>query len=130
MLLEATNERRPHPSDEARILTERAHADHGVSRVVVHVEHRRESHMDSDGATFDSGDAALFIRQRRIPCRAERHLRRKNRRSAEINVVRQEIPAARPEAGAGLVVRADNQRCGAQPLHGVQLLRRLERRAH
>ena len=74
------------------------------------------------------GDAALLIGKRRVARRTKRHLWRENRCAAEVDVVGQKVAAALSHAGAVLVVGADDERQSAEPLHGVELLRRFDRR--
>ena len=102
MLLNAVDQRRAHVGDEVRILAERAHADDGIRRIVVDVEHRRERDVNAERAALERGDAPLLVRERRIARGAEPHLVGEHRRAAEIDVVRKEVSAALAEAGAGL----------------------------
>ena len=54
VILQAVNERSAHVGDQMRILAERAHADDGIRRVVVHVQHRSERDVDADRSAFES----------------------------------------------------------------------------
>ena len=60
-------------SDHGRILTIRSGVDDRVARIVVHVDDRREVHVNAEGARFLSGDASGFLRQLFVPGRAECH---------------------------------------------------------
>src|SRR5690625_7148348 len=49
--LQPADERGPVTSDEARRVSERTHSDHGVRRVGVHVEDRRQRYVDARAAS-------------------------------------------------------------------------------
>ena len=129
VLLQTVNERRAHRGDEVRILAERSHPDDGIRRIVVDVEHGSERDVHAERAPLERGDTPFLIGERSVARRADSHLVREHRPAAEIDVVGQEVSAALTERDARLVVGADDERKSAQPLHGVELDRRLDRRA-
>ena len=102
----------------------------GFAGIVVDVEHWRKRDVDAERAALQCGDPPLLICERGIARRAERHLRRKHRRAAEIDVVRQEVATALAHAGTCLVISAEHERQRAESLHRVDLFGGLDRRAN
>src|SRR5690349_5356579 len=107
MFLQPAHEGTPHRGVESRIFPVRANADDGIRWIVVDVENRRESEMEAERTTLDGRDPPLFIRHRRVARGTDSHLRRKHRRAAEVDGVRQEIAAARAIARSELDIGAD-----------------------
>ena len=110
VFLNSMNQRHAHVGDEMRIFSERAYPDHRVGGIVVDVENGRKCDLNAERTSLQCGDSPLLVGQRRIAGCTQSHLRRKHRRAAKINVVRQKITAPLPEAGARLVIGSHNQR--------------------
>src|SRR5262245_14439791 len=130
VLLQSMDQCGTHVAHQARIFAERADADYRIRGVVVDVEYRRESDVHAKRAALSRSNAALLVGEGRVPGCAQAHLWRKDRRSAEVDVVREEVTAALAHSGAVLVVGADHERQRAQALHCVQLFGGLKRRAN
>ncbi len=105
--LRAFRERCGKASDIRRIFAIRAHVDHRIRGVVVHVNNRREDLLHSERACFACSYLALAPRVFRIAGRADCHVPR------EINRV------VKPHARSGLEIRRDEQRITRQLLHAV-----------
>ena len=127
VVLQPSNDRRSHRGDERGVLTKRANANHRIRGIVVDVEHGGERDVHAERAPLSSCHAALLVGETGIACRAQGHLRRKDRRAAEIDVVGEEVSSALPHAGAVFVVSADDERQRTQALHHVELLGRVDR---
>src|SRR5215510_13867546 len=128
VLLQSMDQRGTHVAHEAGILAERANADYRIRGVVVDVEYRRKGDVYAERASFAGCDAALLIGECRVAGCTQAHLWRKDRRAAEIDVVREEITAALAHSRAVLVVGADYEGQRTQALHRVQLLGGFQRR--
>jgi hypothetical protein len=123
--LKAVDHGLSHVGDETRILAEGTHSDDRIRRIVVDVENRSESDVNTKRSRFNRGDASFLIGECRIASGAESHLVWEHRPAAEINIVREEVAATLTECHAGLVIGADHERQRAETLHGVELFSRL-----
>src|SRR5262249_3613001 len=109
VLLKTVHECRAERRIDARILAERTNPDHRVRWIVVDVEDGREREMNAERATFHRGNATLLVGEGCVACRADSHLRGEDRRSAEIDGVRQKVATARSITGAEFEIRTDEQ---------------------
>ena len=120
VLLKSSHQRCAEGGSKPLILAKRADADDRICRIVVDIEDWRKGDVNAECASLEGGDATLLVSEGRIPCRPDCHLRREDRRSAQVDGVRQKIAATRPISGAKLEVRANEERNSRQPLHGIQ----------
>src|ERR1041385_2565759 len=130
VLLEAVDQRGAHVGNEVRVLAERAHPDDRVGRVVVDIEYRGKGDVNAERSALYRGDAPLLICEGRVTGRAQTHLWREHRSSAQIDVVREEVASTLTKRDAGLVVGSEDERQTAQALHRVDLLGRLDWRSN
>src|SRR5689334_9396708 len=98
VILQPVDERDTHLCRKLRVLTVRASVDHRIRRIVIYVQNWRVRDVNSERAAFQRREAALFVSQRGVTRCADRHFWRKDNGSAEINRVRYEVSAPRPEA--------------------------------
>ena len=118
VFLQATDEGPTEGGYACRILTVRARVDDGIVGVVVDVEIGREINVDPECAPLDRRDPPFLVRHVRVPRGTERHLRREDRRAAEIDRVGQEVASAGPHAGAVFQIRRDEERESERPPGG------------
>src|SRR5205807_8889658 len=96
VLLESSHQRSAEGGSKPLILAKRADADDRICRIVVDIEDWRKGDVNAGCASLEGGDATLLVGEGRIPRRPDCHLRREDRRSAQVNRGRQKLPATRP----------------------------------
>jgi len=104
----AIDVRRHMRGDFLGILSERTDVDHGVFRIIVHVGHRREDPLNSEGAGFPSGHHSFVVGSVRIA------------RSGVGHAVRKFCRIADAHGGAAFKVASNNERRSRHSLHLVQ----------
>ena len=115
----------PSRGGQSRIFAVRPRVDDRICRIVVDVEHRRIRDVDPESPSFERRQPSLLVSQHRVAGCANRHFRREDHCAAQVDRVRDEIPAPRPESRAGLEIGPENQRNRAHLLHRVELGARL-----
>src|SRR4029078_304603 len=113
-----------------RIFTIGARVDHRISRIVVHIEHRRVRNVNPESPAFYGRKLSLLERESRIAGGANRHFWWEHLCPAKIDGVRNEVPAPSPEPSTSLQVCAENQGNRAHLLKRIELGRDLGRRTH
>ena len=64
-------------SNLLRIFTKRAHADNRVSRIIIHINHRSQVHIDAECFEFLSSSQGYFVRNLLRINSPQRHVARK-----------------------------------------------------
>ncbi|MEO2088375.1 MAG: hypothetical protein ABGY75_02625 [Gemmataceae bacterium] len=107
VFLNASNESGAKPSDLLRIRPEGTHVDDRVVGIVVHVQHRRERHMDADRARLHRRDPTHLVGQPGISGSAERHQGGEVRGTAQLDRAWHLDRSTHSKTGAGLEVGSD-----------------------
>src|SRR6266852_3604625 len=100
-------------SDESRILAIRSRVDYRIGRIVIDIEDRRVSNVDSDCPAFLSSKLPLLEGQRGIPRCANRHLGRRYHSATKVDCIRNEVATTGPKSGAGFQIRPKQHRNSA-----------------
>ena len=130
MILQAMNERNSHSRGEIGIFAVRTRVNDRIIRIVVYIEHRRVRDVNSQRTAFLRRETSFLVSECCVTRCPDRHLRREDDRPAEVDRVGNEVPATGAKAGAGLEVRAEQQRNLAHRLKRVELRSDFDRRAN
>ena len=130
VILQAMNERDTHSRCELRIFAVRARVDDRIVGIVVDIQNGSVRDVNSKCASFDRRETTFLVSECGITRCSDRHLRREEAGTAEVDRVGNEIPAACAEAGTGFQVGPEQERNLAHRLERVELRRNFCRRAH
>jgi len=95
--------------------------DDRIGWIVVNVQNRCISDVDSQGAALECRQLPLFEGKSGVACRADGHFRRRENGPSQIDGVGNEVPASSSKSGPCLEISPKQERNGTHALQCIQL---------